>query len=304
MIGQIRRRALAAALILGAVAATPADAQRRLDLDNPEHALRAHRKITCSLVDGEPAVYWWEGRTYSRVPGERDRLLFRVAGMNIRACGTHTHPERGTGYRMVSREVLFYLDPETGEILRSWQNPWTGETVEVLHVANDPVNARVPTFVRGEDGTPYRFRGQLRDGWAWTSGEAPLWYVNPLAGDFQDEVGGMYQAIEMLNMYMPEAELRDARRNTVDNVMISWARMSQWLPWMKMGSRPGQLIFHTAGKRIANWDALPEFMKAEIRENYPAYTQAPPLDDARPNETSWTYFRKWHESRQRAQNPE
>ena len=37
-------------------------------------------------------------------------------------------------------------------------------------------------------------------------------------------------------------------------------------------------------------------MKAEIAKNYPLYTQPPPLDDTRRNETSWTYFRKMIES--------
>jgi hypothetical protein len=33
-------------------------------------------------------------------------------------------------------------------------------------------------------------------------------------------------------------------------------------------------------------------MKAEIAKYFPAYRDPPPLDDQRPNETSWTYFKK------------
>ncbi|GIT37224.1 MAG: hypothetical protein Ct9H300mP6_10920 [Gammaproteobacteria bacterium] len=55
--------------------------------------------------------------------------------MNIRQCDTVKDSKRGNGYRMVSRELLFYQDPKTGEILDQWTNPWTGETVDVLHVA-------------------------------------------------------------------------------------------------------------------------------------------------------------------------
>jgi hypothetical protein len=40
------------------------------------------------------------------------------------------------------------LDPKTNEIVDRWQNPWTGETVEVIHVANDPVNMRQPRYAR------------------------------------------------------------------------------------------------------------------------------------------------------------
>jgi hypothetical protein len=33
-------------------------------------------------------------------------------------------------------------------------------------------------------------------------------------------------------------------------------------------------------------------LRDEIAANYPIYDTPPPGDDARPNETSWTYFRK------------
>jgi len=49
---------------------------------------------------------------------------------------------------------LIYLNLQTGEILNRWQNPWTGETVGVIHVANDPVNVRLPRFAREPDGKP------------------------------------------------------------------------------------------------------------------------------------------------------
>ena len=66
--------------------------------------LKAQRKITCSTIDDKPIVYWWYGRMYSRVQGEADRLLFRVEGMNIRACTSIKDPERGNRFRRVSRE--------------------------------------------------------------------------------------------------------------------------------------------------------------------------------------------------------
>ena len=82
--------------------------------------LKAQRKIICSMEDNKPIVYWWYGRMYSRVQGEKDKLLFKVEGMNIRQCDTVKDSKRGNGYRMVSRELLFYQDPESGEILDQW----------------------------------------------------------------------------------------------------------------------------------------------------------------------------------------
>jgi hypothetical protein len=44
-----------------------------LELNQPEDALIAYRKIFCSLTDGKPVIYWWKGQVYSRIAGEKDR---------------------------------------------------------------------------------------------------------------------------------------------------------------------------------------------------------------------------------------
>jgi len=279
----------AAAFLALASAALPA--AERLDPAKPEHAILLAQKLNCSLNEGETVLYWWQGGAMSRMPGEKDRHLFNVQGMNIRQCRNFEDPERGHGYRSVSREILIYMDPSSNEILRAWTNPWTGEEVEVAHVANDPVNMRGPSYAYREDGSGYRFNGTFISGRVWATGYAPLFYENPLAGDYQDYVGGTYQAMEMLNGYAYEDELLDPDLKTLKRYSLSWARTSKWLPWMKMGDRPGMMIFTTVGKRIAGIDDLTEPLLSELRNRYPEYAEPPPLDDARPNVTSWSYFK-------------
>jgi len=280
-------------LVLGLSLAAPLAAtasSKQLDLNHPEEALKAQRKIQCSLVDGEPALYWWQGNVYSRIPGERDRNLFRIQGINIRACVTLPHKDGSYGYRLVSREVMLYLDPETHEILRRWNNPWTNKTVEVLHVANDPVNGK-PRFANQPEGG-FKLNGIFKGGKVITSFEVPLFYPNPLGGDYQTYVGGTYHAMEMVNFFVPEAELLDSTRNKINDVSISWARLSSWLPWMEMGDRVGLLVFHSAGLRLSHWDELPAVIRQEIETHLPQFRTPPPLDDTRPNETTWTNFKR------------
>ncbi len=278
---------LIAALGAGAMSAT-AIAQERLSFDNPDDVITMNRKIGCSTVDGEPITFYWHGYAFSRRAGEPDRRMFRVEGMNVRACVTVEHPEYGTGYRLVSREILLYLDPETHEILSTWDNPWTGETVDVLHVANDPVNSR-GSFPQGPNG-PARWRGSSMGNDVWQTTTVPLFYSNPLAGEFQDETGAVYHATEMFNFFGNVDDLTDPATTTAD-VEVGWVRMSDWLPWMKMRGRDGLIYFHTAGTKLDSWDELPDFFQAEIARHYPEYTDPPPLDDDRPNVTSWTYYR-------------
>lgn len=281
-----------ATAIMAAVIMPGAHAER-LDPDDPDDAIKIQRKWSCSLVDGEPVIYWWYGSMYSRVPGERDRLLFDVQGMNVRACGTVVDPVRGTGYRSVSREVMFYLDAETDEILRSWENPWTGKTNDVIHVANDPVNMRHPRYPYDEDGKPQaNFRATVMNGRVFTTGEVPLFYKNPMGGEFQDWVGGSYHAMEMFNSFGYEDEVFDPEIPSNMNRSLGWARISKWLPWMEMGDRVGMLITTTAGRRMQNFDELPDVVRDEIIANYPDYTEPPPLDDSRPNDTTWTITKR------------
>lgn len=259
------------------------------DLSTPEGQLQAMRRIQCSTIDGKAVTYYWKGVMYSRVPGEADRLLFNVEGMNVRQCGPLAKSANKSDFRLVSREILLYEDPETGEVLRTWQNPWTGKTVNVMQVANDPVNGNYSMI--GRDGKPIKpFITTLGNHW-WVSLAIPLFYPNPLAGNYQKYVGGTYHATEFFNFFGQVDNLLGRKADTAD-LAVGWERISNWLPWMEMGDRVGLVYFQTAGRKLDKWDDLSATMKAEIDKNYPAWRNPPPLDDQRPNETSWTYFKK------------
>ena len=276
---------------VGLVLATAAGA-KPLDLAVPADAVAALRKIQCSLKDNEPVVYHWSGKVFSRVEGEPDRHLFNLEGMNIRQCVTVTDPVRGRGFRQVSRELMFYLDPATGKALTAWANPWTSKTVDVVHVANDPVNMRNPQFPLGPDGKPFSLGARVENGRVFMPIEVPLWYTNPLGGDYQAYVGNQYHSMEIFDFIADEKDLLDPLKPRA-NAAIAWVRISPWLPWMAMSGRGGVLVFNATGQTLPGGiAALPAVIRDQIAANYPTYTAPPPGDDARPNETSWTYFKK------------
>ncbi len=278
--------ALAAVFTWGAACAQDAV----IDPATAEGYVQLNRKIHCSLEDHSPQVYQWFGRAWSRVPGEPDRHLFNLDGMNIRQCVAIEDPVRGVGYRMVSREIMLYLDPETDEVLRTFANPWTGVDNEVIHVANDPVNGR-PNFGRNAEGDVTPFELNDMNGVWMMRFEVPLFYRNPLGGDYQDYVGGTYHATEIFDFNGDTRSLLDAS-SPVAYPVVSWVRLAPWLPWMRMGNRAGMMYFNAMGRKLDSAEQLSATMKAEIAENYPDYTAPPPGDDDRPNETSWTYMKK------------
>lgn len=265
---------------------------RTLDPSVPEDAVEISKRLQCGVSADEPAVYHWSGNIYGRSPGVRDKLLFKGEGMNIRRCVEVEDAERGTGWRLISREIMLMLDPTTGEVVDEWENPYTGETVPVMQIHNDPVNSRGATFPRGADGSPYKM-GTLRESgpYVFIPFEVPLFYPNPLAGDYQPYVGNMYHAMEIFDFAALKSDLYDSSKPTA-YPMISWVRISPWAPWMEMGGRPGQMVFNAMGQKLpGGFEELPDVLKNEIRENYPIYEQAPPKDDTRRNETTWTKFK-------------
>ena len=282
-----------AAIAAGATGAgaTPRAAARTLDLSVPADALTAMRKVQCSTRDREAVVYHWSGKVFSRVDGEPDRHLFDVEGMNVRQCTTVVDAKRGTGFRQVSRELMFYLDPVTHAVLKTWTNPWTGKTVDVVHVANDPVNMRSPLFPIDRDGKPFDLGARIEGGRVFMPTEVPLFYTNPLAGDYQAFAGNQYHAMEIFDFTADARDLLDASKPRADPA-IAWVRISPWLPWMEMAGRGGVLVFNATGGTVAGIAALPPVIREQIAATYETYAAPPPVDDARPNETSWTFFKK------------
>jgi len=261
----------------------------KLDPMDSEDALQISRKVLCSTKDSEPVTYFWEGVMYSRRQGERDKRLFSVEGMNVRQCISVEDEKRGKGFKMVSREIMLYKDTKTGEVVRRWDNPWTGETVDVLHVANDPVN--FSNYSIGRGGQPYTWSGDI-DGEVWRDAfVVPLYYPNPLASEYEAEIGGKYHATEMFGFFGDTKSLLNSRTSTT-RVHVAWSRISDWLPWMKMQGRDGIIYMHTAGRKLESWDELSDTMKREIALHYPDYTTAPPDMDDRKNVTSWMYYKR------------
>jgi Protein of unknown function (DUF1838) len=238
-------------------------------------------KTRSSLDSNESTFLIWTGKIYSFVPGEKRQLLFKIVGMSVSRC----IPTLEGRWDFTSRELTYYLNPDTDEILRKWENPWTGETVSVMHVANSPVqgkfNGKLPVQVDGENTT---FIFDIFPN-----------YPNPLAEDakFAEYCpSSIYQAAELFKITVPSADLVNSELNSVTELKLSWDRIGQWLPWMKMGDRSGYLIYSATGSKVRSFTELPPLLQAEINTRVPLYKQAPKAFIDGEDITSWLYFQK------------
>ena len=275
--------AMLSTAILASLSFVGAAEARELNLDKPEDVLKAYRKMACgSTADGHFEYGVWKGKVFSRVPWERDRHLFDVVGMNVRQCPSVEDPVRGTGYRMVSREIMLYLKPGTNQILETWHNPFNGRDVKVVHVANDPVNAGA-RFPYSKDRQPLRFEAETLGDLFVRRMDLPLYYKNPLGGNYQREIGGASQAIEIYIHFVNRAELLKDSPAPLTSMHLSWQRVSQWFEWMQMGNWPGYLTSSVYGWRVQTFEDLPQVLKDFInREEYALFKTPPPADDQRP----------------------
>lgn len=246
-----------------------------------EFDAKAFVKVRASLDASEQSFLTWTGSIYALVPEEKRKHIFKIVGMSVSRC---IAKEEGV-WDFTSRELTYYLDPSTEEILRRWENPWTGEMLNVVHVANNPVQAQFKrqfsVHVDGDIGT---FVFDL----------FPT-YPNPLAGDerFLDySPNATYQAAELFKITVPLAELLNPEVNSVSKLHVSWDRISSWLPWMKMGDRPGLLIYSAYGSKVSGFTDLPRLLQDEINNRVPVYKNAPQALLDQEDMTSWIYFKQ------------
>ncbi|MGF1492165.1 MAG: DUF1838 domain-containing protein [Microcoleaceae cyanobacterium] len=236
-------------------------------------------------TDGQSSFLIWRGTIYGVVPGEPKQRLFKMLGMSVARC----QPESGNAWKLMSREISYYLDPKTESPIHAWHNPWTKETVTVVHVANNRVqralNFNFPGIVTPELTT---FVVDLFAN-----------YPNPLAQEnrFQPySPQPFYQATELFKFIVPTEELKNSQTSTIQLMQLTWDRGGPWLPWMKMGNHPGYLIYSAWGQKVDQFEDLPPLLKSEIQFHLTLYKNAPNFDPDQPDMPSWLYFQQHFEA--------
>jgi hypothetical protein len=263
-----------------------------VDFTQPEQNLRGFVKTRGSL-EPEEVVFWWSGNIYSFVPGEQSRHLFRFEGYNIARV-----VEIEGGYQQLTREAAFYQDPQTGEMLEHWANPLNGRTVGVVHVWNDPVNQQLLL-----DGPRGRFAVPVTemddDTLCWHI-DIFLNYPSPLSRAQYPRYSqsDVYQGAELFQFYTRRSDLENPALPSVP-CQNTWTRLGPWVPWMEMGDAPGNLVYQCRGRKLAHgYGDLPLALRAYVEAHQPQYRTAP-TEFTSPNETSWTYFKKLIQQRDR-----
>jgi len=101
-----------------------------------------YAKLQGNLDFEQQKIGWYSGKVYGVRDGEPLRELFGMEGFSV--CRLK-RLEDGS-WRKLLREVGFYRDLNTGKLMDTWENTYTGETVRVVPIANDPFNFTISQY--------------------------------------------------------------------------------------------------------------------------------------------------------------
>ncbi len=247
---------------------TPKDPE--LDLDDTETNFMSLMKLRGDL-SGKDFFFAFPGQAWAMVPQERNLKCFRTFGF-----GSGRLEKVDEGYRIYSREVLFYLDPVTGEILQEWSNPFLdGRKVEVVHIQNDPVNG---VFARSGPGPlappyPYVSCGDMV-AFQWN-----FFIQHPAAMNRKDyplySSGDIDQHAELWGLIGRKSDILNPDTTSAYCTM-SWSRVADWLPFMEMGNAPGKMVFHSHSLKLMDGPReLPRKILDYIEMHHNEYLTAP-----------------------------
>jgi Protein of unknown function (DUF1838) len=254
-----------------------------VDLRTGEGNALAMTRLVGSLDPKAIKYGWYSGRLMSIVPGSAGRDLIGVIGLGA----ARTLPRDAQGrWQLLRRECGFFYDLASGEVLERWRNPFTDEDVEVVHIANDPVNQLISPVRAGEQlyeqavtkkvEEPFVLPWQQAGPRAFVEFHSHLWAKNPLdpAVWVRESAGPMVQISDMMTYVCDLAQLQD---DSLPHVSYSgnWVHVRPWQPWMLMGAAPGHLMYHCFTGSATRLEDVPPHIAKIVESRLPAFLQPP-----------------------------
>ena len=97
--------------------------ETKIDMMNPRWHRDAWARIQGDMNTENQRFNSCSGVVLAVKPGE---AVKEVCGFEVFLATRFLALEDGN-IRRINKEVIFYSDPRTGEIIEEWTNPWTGE---------------------------------------------------------------------------------------------------------------------------------------------------------------------------------
>lgn len=254
-----------------AAAALPPLAQgaAALQLADPKARARIRAKIVASAAaEAVPAFYRLHIFAYMH-----DRNLIPLYTMNnlaIKVC----RPMANGNTMITNYEAGVYCRFDTHEVLDSWQNPVTGETLEPWHFIGRPLSVEIgPDEVITGPGATLKPQPMAIE----TIGDTVIMptlsgfsYPNPFTpAEFpQDSSGPIMYWDSHYTYFAPLKEVADPGVLRT-SASIQFQNLVSFQPWIGMGNRPGRTWGRALGAKLRSLDDIPAAARKGLEKKTP-----------------------------------
>ncbi|MEP2734780.1 MAG: DUF1838 family protein [Erythrobacter sp.] len=257
-----------------------------LDLTTPRGNRDALARIMGNVDMKSTKVGWYSGIVQGVRPNEPVRDLMGFTGFSC----TKLLPSlegKDPGYRKVLREVGYYTDLKTGEVMDTWFNPYLEEEVKVVHIANDPFNFELTDYVPlppsygGLNGEappkiPLQLNWERKGDFLGLAQRINLFYPAALQpSKWPRESGSTFNRVTENFLYQMDWNAMQAPNATVVKTTGSWNRITPWFPWMLMGQSEGHITYNCFMGSGDSLDLADQVALDYAEKTHPKYLSAP-----------------------------
>ncbi|MFY8092635.1 MAG: DUF1838 family protein [Niveispirillum sp.] len=291
-LGLVAMAAAAGAVGAGVSAASAASSATpsfltKIDFKDPKWNRDSYVRLDADIDPTKEKIGWFRGNVYGVRDNEPVRTLFVLDGFSF----VRTKRLEDGSYRRMLREIGFYRDAKTGEILKSWRNPYTNEDVRVVPIANDPFNYTIGEFrpqppsyggLNKEKPPPEPFLLDWRygpDDTVILTTDIHLFYPSALQPDkwVRESAGAFNRVSELFTYVIKRKDLENPKLTHVRSVG-QWSRITPWLPWMLMGQAPGHISYFCSFGAYDSVNDIPADIREAARAMDPKWLAAPTED--------------------------
>lgn len=249
---------------------------------DPAENLRMLSRMWGTIEEGEEAYLYVFGPAFGMLDATSFVPLFRLESLAV----VKTYPQPGGAYRYLANQVILFCDFKTNEILKTWENPYTGETLEVFHYRDGPLDYsldpnKFPERYAIENRDPldrslvldWFFRGDTAYGDAIARTTLPN-RLDPKEWP-RASVGEYWKTFETYRWQAKIREMEDLSLPSVPSFHGDFQTFKPWEPWMLMGQTPGSIFSVRTAFKPDSLDQVPRHVVRYIEKNLPEYLHAP-----------------------------
>lgn len=230
-------------------------------------------------LSGKTVYAYSQGRVYGLVPGrgrslaEYGRLLYLAEGVSVRS--SVLREDGAISER--NRNWLFYKNPESGSYLSEFDNPYTGEKVPVptfrAGITGAVIGVRGPELTANFNMESTVFDRPMLLDWQFMGDHA--WIYRQAFTRWLEKSSGNHRTEMTLDCWVCKtSDIANSGLTHIPNA-YSWTSQTEWQSWLKMGDRPGAMLWRTDGTLLASIEQLPpEFVK-QCEKELPGQLTAP-----------------------------